>query len=284
MSRSSWSMLLKTFSLLTCALFLLPTFSCGVGRAPLAGPAQSPNSPTTLGLPPPVVARLQQQVRTDLERYVGAQQASAIQALSAGKYFPAKFKLPLVVQGLSDPWTGMIALENHGYLIAALAKAGRQHLPALIEAMEAGMGRTPEPITFLPIPTGENAEEYVTYLLPSLNRLTSCGKRRCDGSVRRSGNSCSSTPRRSRRAFSRILRDSTDRRGRRPKRIGASVNWSASDWTMLRWWRRPRSWRAWPTTAGCSGWAGSFVTVRRFPCRRMGSPAKCCWPRRPPTA
>src|SRR2546425_1021101 len=165
MSRSSWSMLLKTFSLLTCALFLLPTFSCGVGRAPLAGPAQSPNSPTTLGLPPPVVARLQQQVRTDLERYVGAQQASAIQALSAGKYFPAKFKLPLVVQGLSDPWTGMIALENHGYLIAALAKAGRQHLPALIEAMEAGMGRTPEPITFLPIPTGENAEEYVTYLL-----------------------------------------------------------------------------------------------------------------------
>src|SRR2546426_1773493 len=59
----------------------------------------------------------------------------------------------------------MIALENHGYLIAALAKAGRQHLPALIEAMEAGMGRTPEPITFLPIPTGENAEEYVTYLL-----------------------------------------------------------------------------------------------------------------------
>jgi len=165
MSRSSWSMLLKTFSLLTCALFLLPTFSCGVGRAPLAGPAQSPDSPTTLGLPPPVVARLQQQVRTDLERYVGAQQASAIQALSAGKYFPAKFKLPLVVQGLSDPWTGMIALENHGYLIAALAKAGRQHLPALIEAMEAGMGRTPEPITFLPIPTGENAEEYVTYLL-----------------------------------------------------------------------------------------------------------------------
>src|SRR5205807_2383931 len=79
--------------------------------------------------------------------------------------FPAAFKMPLVVQGLSDPWMGMIALEIHGYRIAALAKAGRENLPALIEAMEAGMARTPDAITFLPIPTGENPEEYVTYLL-----------------------------------------------------------------------------------------------------------------------
>src|SRR5438445_633354 len=156
---------MKTFLLLACALLLLTTFGCGAGKTPLTGPAQSPDSPTTLGLPPPVVARVQQQVRTDIERYVAAQQASALQALSASKAFPAAFKLPLVVQGLSDPWMGMIALEIHGYRIAALAKAGRENLPALIEAMEAGMARTPDAITFLPMPTGENPEEYVTYLL-----------------------------------------------------------------------------------------------------------------------
>lgn len=155
----------KAFPLLACVLLLLAMFGCGAGKAPLAGSAQSQDFPTTLGLPPPVVARLQQQVRTDIERYVAVQQASAIQALSASKAFPAAFKMPLVVQGLSDPWMGMIALEIHGYRIAALAKAGRENLPALIEAMEAGMARTPDAITFLPIPTGENPEEYVTYLL-----------------------------------------------------------------------------------------------------------------------
>src|SRR5437660_1686473 len=156
---------MKTFLLLACALLLLTTFGCGAGKAPVAGSAQSQDFPVTLGLPPPVVARLQQQVRTDIERYVAAQQSSAIQALSASRAFPAAFKMPLVVQGLSDPWMGMIALEIHGYRIAALAKAGRENLPALIEAMEAGMARTPDAITFLPIPTGENPEEYVTYLL-----------------------------------------------------------------------------------------------------------------------
>src|SRR5919198_1213272 len=156
---------MKTVPLLACALHLLAVVGCGVGTAPLAGPPQGPDSPPTLDLPPPVIARLQQQVRPDIERYVAAQQASTIQALSGSKAFPAAFKMPLVVQGLSDPWMGLIALEHHGHRIAALAKAGREHLPALIEAMEAGLARTPDAITFPPIPTGENPEEYVTYLL-----------------------------------------------------------------------------------------------------------------------
>src|SRR2546430_2689795 len=156
---------MKTFPLFACAVLLLAMHGCGMGRAPLAASAPSQEFPAALGLPPPVVARLQQQVRTDIARYVAAQQASALQALSRSTAFPVACKVPLVVQGLSDPWTGMIALENHGYRIAALAKAGREHLPALIEAMEAGMGHTSEQITFLPIPTEENQEEYETYLL-----------------------------------------------------------------------------------------------------------------------
>src|SRR5947208_3514280 len=156
---------MKTFALLTCALLLPAMFGCGIGKTTLAGSAQSPDSPTALGLSPPVVARLQQQVRTDIERYVAVQQASVIQALSRSAAFPAAFKLPLVGQGLSDPWTGMIALETHGYRIAAQAKSGREHLPALIEAMEAGMSRTPEPIQLIPVPTGTNAEDYMAFLL-----------------------------------------------------------------------------------------------------------------------
>ncbi|HZC67968.1 MAG TPA: hypothetical protein VE201_05050, partial [Nitrospirales bacterium] len=156
---------MKTFPLLACELPLLAMVGCGVGRIPFAGSAQSQDFPATLGLPPPVVARLQQQVRIDIDRYVAAQQASTIQALSGSRAFPAAFKVPLVVQGLSDPWTGMIALENHGHRIAALAKAGRKNLPALIEAMEAGMARTPEPIRPIPVPTGNNTEDYVAFLL-----------------------------------------------------------------------------------------------------------------------
>jgi len=153
-----------TFALLVHAWLLLAMFGCGAGKAPFAGSPQSPESPTG-GMPPPVVATLQQQVRTDIDQYLAAQQASTIRALSAGKAFPAGFKRPLVVQGLSDPWTGLITLENHGLQVAALAKAGRERLPALIEAMEAGMARAPDPITFLPVPTEGNAEEHVTYLV-----------------------------------------------------------------------------------------------------------------------
>jgi hypothetical protein len=156
---------MKTFPILACAVLLLAVFGCGAGKAPLVGSAPYQDFPTTLGLPPPVVASLLLQVRTDIERYVAVQQDSALQALSRSTAFPAAFKVPLVVQGLSDPWTGMIALEHHGYWIATLAKAGQEHLPALIEAMEAGMARAPEQITFLPIPAGENREEYETYLL-----------------------------------------------------------------------------------------------------------------------
>src|SRR5919197_1499742 len=92
---------MKTVPLLACALHLLAVVGCGVGTAPLAGPPQGPDSPPTLDLPPPVIARLQQQVRPDIERYVAAQQASTIQALSRSKAFPAAFKLPLVVRRLS---------------------------------------------------------------------------------------------------------------------------------------------------------------------------------------
>lgn len=121
-------------------------------------------------IPSPVVARLQQEVQWDLERYVGAQQAAVLKALAQAKTYPAAFKRPVVVQALTDPWSGMAALEQHGHRIAALAGSGAESLPALIEAMEAGMDRAAESFTQPPMPAGTSVEEHVTYLVAILEQ------------------------------------------------------------------------------------------------------------------
>jgi hypothetical protein len=143
--------------------FLLALFGCGLEQAHRADSLQSP-------VPSPVVARLQQEVQGDLERYVGAQQAAVLKALARAKTAPAAFKRPVIVQALMDPWSGMAALEQHGHRIAALAASGAESLPALIAAMEAGMDRAPESFTPIPMPSGTDVEEHVAYLVSILEQ------------------------------------------------------------------------------------------------------------------
>ena len=109
-------------------------------------------------LPQSVVSRLRQEVQGDLDRHVGAQQAATIKDLARAWSAPAGFKRPLAVQALTDPWTGLIALERHGHRIAQLAREGPEGLPFLIAAIEAGVDRASEPVTSFSAPMGKVRE------------------------------------------------------------------------------------------------------------------------------
>ena len=144
--------------------------AAAVGGFALSGCSVAPILPADHGLSQPVVAALRQAVQEDLDRHVGAQQAATIKELARAWSAPAGFKRPLALQALTDPWTGMIALEHHGHRIAQLAKAGPESLPALIAALETGMDRAAEPVTPLSLPTGAIREEHVAFLLSVLER------------------------------------------------------------------------------------------------------------------
>ncbi|HEV8242737.1 MAG TPA: hypothetical protein VGQ07_01970 [Nitrospirales bacterium] len=117
-----------------------------------------------------MVARLQEQVRGDLERYVGAEQAAVIKALARAETSPVSFKLRIALQALTNPWAGLTALEHHGLRIAEAARAGNASLPALIAALEAGAGRAPELFTPLSIPTSSEPEDHIAYLVAVLEQ------------------------------------------------------------------------------------------------------------------
>lgn len=121
-------------------------------------------------MPQPVVAKLQQEVRGDLERHLATQSASALKALSEGATFPARFKRPLVVQGLSEPWMGLTALERQGSRLAEVARSGLPSLPTLIEVLEAGMNRGMESAKPVPAPTGGAAEDHVAFITAVLQQ------------------------------------------------------------------------------------------------------------------
>src|SRR5881409_2912474 len=155
--------------MVTCAL-LLAVVGCGLEKTYRADPSRPQASLAAEATPEPVVAKLQQQVRGDLDQRVPTQQASVLKALSEGTTFPARFKRPLVVQGLTEPWKGLMALERQGSRLAEVARSGPQNLPTLIERLEAGMDRvagSPKPV---PAPTGGTDEDHVAFVTAVLQQ------------------------------------------------------------------------------------------------------------------
>lgn len=161
---------LKDVSLMVSGALLLTMVGCGWEKARQADTVPSPELVHSAALPHPVIARVRQQVEADLTRHLGSQQAAVLKALSNATSVPAGLKQPLVVQALTDPWTGLMALERQGLRVAELATSGPEHLPAMIAAIEAGMDRIPEAITPLPSPTRTNGEEHVDYLIAVLEQ------------------------------------------------------------------------------------------------------------------
>jgi len=120
-------------------------------------------------LPEPVIGKLQREAREHLDHHLSTEQRAVLAALASAKTHPARFKQPFILQGLADPWSGLITLERHGHRLAELARSGVANLPALIAVLEAGMGRNAEAVTPIRIPAAEQPAEHVAYLVGTLD-------------------------------------------------------------------------------------------------------------------
>jgi len=155
--------------LVTCSL-LLTVVGCGLEQTFRADSSRHQASPAAEVAPQPVVAKLHLEVRGDLERHLAVQSASVLKALSEGAAFRAKFKQPLVVQGLTEPWQGLTDLERQGSRLTEAARSGLPSLPRLIESLGGGMGRLAESPKPVPPPTGGVAEDQVAFITAVLQQ------------------------------------------------------------------------------------------------------------------
>ncbi len=154
-------------SSLGAGLLILTLVGCGLGK-PFDGESSSRQEPVYLAVAfQPVIAKLQKQAESDLERHLATQQASTLKALSTAEAFPAAFKRSVVLNAMRNPWAGLMTLENHGYQIAELALSGQKSLPilpVLIEVLEAGMDRSSDSVKPIPIPSSTTLEDHLSYI------------------------------------------------------------------------------------------------------------------------
>ena len=99
-----------------------------------------------------VLPRLQSEIESDLTDNLGAQLAAVRKALTEHAAKPAQFTRNVARQTLTDPWTGLAALEQAGLLAADAADSGVDGLAGVIDVLEAGVDRTGEPFTPLAFP------------------------------------------------------------------------------------------------------------------------------------
>ncbi len=127
-------------SLILSVLCLLWSVACGPVeiRLPPALWGQGDASPV-VG-PGPMAARLYQQAQVDVERNLGSQQASTRAVLAGASQVAAACRNPLVLEGLTDPWSTMLDVERHGYRMAELADLGLSDPGRMLEVMAHAMG------------------------------------------------------------------------------------------------------------------------------------------------
>ena len=138
------------FSILTILIVILSFTSCTTVTPMEALPPLSPHS-MLKQLSPLIESELQQTVSTRIDGLAASHERIA--------NVPAQFKRELAIETLKHPWHGLTILEQHGLLLAQLAEGGAPNLPALLNALEAGMDRSSErhiPIRIPPYTTREN--------------------------------------------------------------------------------------------------------------------------------
>lgn len=109
------------------------------------------------------VAALLAQVRGEVERSVGAQEAATLKALAEAATAPALFKQPLSLHALTDPWHGFATLEQRLARVAGAASSPQPLGPLLValeQLPERASGGQAQPAP----PTSTKAEDHVAYL------------------------------------------------------------------------------------------------------------------------
>ncbi len=147
-------------------LLLISLSGCGVIDAVL-GPARQP--PPVSRMRESVVERLKSQVQREFDVHLAPHQKEVLEELKTSDHVAARFKQVSLLQGLTDPWGGMSSLERQALLLAELAEAGRENLPAVIDILEAGMDRTAEFFNPLPFPP-VGLEKSMAFMIDTLDQ------------------------------------------------------------------------------------------------------------------
>ena len=114
--------------------------------------------------------RLAPTVRKDFEQLTGPRHRDLLAQHEAVEQIPAQFKRRLAVKALKQPWDGLTDLEYQGLLLADMATGGAINLPALLEALEAGMDRTSAFSQPVPLPTSSTHEHLLAFMIESLKQ------------------------------------------------------------------------------------------------------------------
>jgi hypothetical protein len=110
------------------------------------------------------VGRLESQLRHTLNGQLAERQKAVLADLAAVPAAPAQHKRRLVLDALRDPWEGFRQIENHGLLIAELAEAGVEELPAVLDVAEASVDRTADFFQPVPYPAKASQAEVAAFL------------------------------------------------------------------------------------------------------------------------
>lgn len=116
-----------------------------------------------------IVERLKPQVQKEFDVHLAPHQKEVLAKLSTSDRVEARFKHISLLQGLTEPWSGASSLERQALLLAELAEAGRENLPAVIDILEAGMDRTAEFFNPLPFPPA-GLEKSVAFMIDVLDQ------------------------------------------------------------------------------------------------------------------
>lgn len=120
------------------SLGIMLLLSIGGDARPQGYDPGSPQSriPSSVGLHQPILAGLERDLREEIESYLADRQGSVIMALSDSRNVLAKFKLPMVLQGLTDPWVGLSVFERYGLRIADASTSDHDRLGRLLQALD----------------------------------------------------------------------------------------------------------------------------------------------------
>jgi hypothetical protein len=81
---------------------------------------------------------------------------------------PARYKHPLAIHALKQPWDGLAHLEAHGLLAAELAGGAAVNLPTLLDVLDAGKGQAPS--IHQPVPSGSASDDSIAFMTDAIHR------------------------------------------------------------------------------------------------------------------
>lgn len=118
-----------------------------------------------------LVPKLQKEIQPILDKNLAKPQAKALQQLVTGRDIPARFKLPVRVKALDDPWAGMAELEKQGFDLAQAAGKGPPGILEILNTSSLMLGELNIQVAKVRVEKPANLEEHVRHLIGLLSQV-----------------------------------------------------------------------------------------------------------------